>query len=73
MKKNMWNVKTPFFRPMWRRALACLSCFIWGGVELAYGNPMFGVLFAAAGAYLVHQFFIVFDPEHYTKPPESSE
>jgi hypothetical protein len=71
MKKQMWNVKTPFFRPLWRRAVACLACLVWAGVELAYGNQMFGALFLATGAYLVFQFFIKFDPKDYTPPPES--
>ena len=35
-----------------------------------YGNKMFGVLFLGAGAYLVHQFFIVFNADDYTSPPE---
>lgn len=71
MKKQMWNVKTPFFRPLWRRALACLVCLVWAGVELAYGNEIFGAIFLGAGVYLVYQFFITFDPEDYTPPPES--
>ncbi|MEM5477871.1 hypothetical protein [Pacificibacter sp. AS14] len=71
MKKEMWNVKTPFFRPIWRRAVACLTCLAWAGVELVYGNAMFGALFLVAGAYLVYQFFITFNPKDFTPPPES--
>ncbi len=70
MKKNMWNVKTPFFRPMWRRLLACVLPGIWAVVELTIGNPMFGALFVACAGYLVHQFFIVFNPDDYTRPPD---
>ncbi|RPE71848.1 hypothetical protein EDD53_0978 [Pacificibacter maritimus] len=69
MKKSFWNVKTPFFKPVWRRALACVVCLIWAGVELSYGNKTFGALFLAAGGYLVHQFFIVYNPADYTQPP----
>lgn len=72
MKKNMWNVKTPFFRPVWRRLLACCIVGLWGIVELIYGNKTFGILFLGAGAYLVHQFFIIFKVEDYQPPSSDS-
>jgi hypothetical protein len=69
MKKTMWNVRTPFFRPLWRRALACVVCLFWAGVEFMYGTEIFGAVFLVAGGYLLHQFFIAFDPNDYTPPP----
>lgn len=62
---NAWNVKTPFMKPVIRRGIACGLTLTWGVVELFAGNKMFGVLFLGAGAYLVHQYFIVYDPADY--------
>ncbi|MGO4851329.1 hypothetical protein [Phaeovulum sp. W22_SRMD_FR3] len=41
----------PFFAPMWRRVLTTVLPILWGGVELATGNPGWALIFAGAGAY----------------------
>lgn len=53
----------PFFRPLWVRVLCVLFPLIWAGVEFASGNAFWGLLFAAAGAYLGYALFVQRDPD----------
>ncbi len=41
----------PFYAAAWRRYAIVASCFIWAGIELYLGSPMWAMLFGAAGAY----------------------
>jgi hypothetical protein len=41
----------PFFRPAWRRWATALIPLAWGGFEAVTGQPMWALLFGAAGAY----------------------
>ena len=41
----------PFFAVAWRRYAVVASCFVWSGVELFLGSPLWAMLFGAAGAY----------------------
>lgn len=65
MKKDPLKARHPFFRPTYRRVLTVGACLGWGAVELYLGNPVWAGLFGALGAYLVYQFFVVFDPKDY--------
>ena len=56
------DVRTPFFRPLWRRVVATAVCLVWAVVELATGSVMWAILFGASGLYLCWQFFLVSDP-----------
>ena len=56
------DVRTPFFRPLWRRVVATAVCLVWAAVELATGSVMWAILFGASGLYLFWQFFVVSDP-----------
>ena len=54
------DVRTPFFRPLWRRVIATAACLAWAVVELLSGAVMWAILFGASGLYLSWQFFVVF-------------
>ena len=56
------DVRTPFFRPLWRRVVATAVCLVWAVVELATGSVMWAILFGASGLYLCWQFFLVSSP-----------
>ncbi|WP_439563182.1 hypothetical protein [Roseinatronobacter sp.] len=61
-KLALLDIKHPFFRPLWRRVVVTLICFVWAGVEFAVGSPMFGILSGALGAWCFYQLFWRFDP-----------
>ncbi|GAB5374310.1 MAG: hypothetical protein AcusKO_07720 [Acuticoccus sp.] len=67
---SFFEVRTPFFRPMWRRVVATAICFGWALFELLSGAVFWAVLFGAAGAALAWQFFITFDD---APAPEAEE
>jgi hypothetical protein len=41
----------PFYAVAWRRYVIVLTCFIWAGIELYLGSPLWAMLFGAAGVY----------------------
>jgi len=49
--RKLLDADDPFFRPVWRRWVTAVLPLLWGGYELWLGNPMWGLLFGAAGAY----------------------
>ena len=53
------DVRTPFFRSLWRRVVATAVCLVWAVVELVTGSVMWAILFGASGLYLSWQFFVV--------------
>ena len=59
---SLFDVQTPFFRPLWRRIAVTGVCLAWAAMEMATGAVMWASLFGAAGLYLAWQFFVVFDP-----------
>ena len=59
---GLFDVQTPFFRPLWRRIVVTAVCFVWAAVEIASEGVMWAILFGAAGLYLAWQFFVVFRP-----------
>ena len=63
MKKSLFDVQHPMFRPLWRRILIVALTFGWRVFELFHGTIFWACLFGAAGAYLSHQFFVAFDPK----------
>ena len=62
----MFDLKHPFFAPMWRRVVVVVVCFGWGLFEFSLGQTIWGIVFCAAGALCVHQFFIA-----WKTPPEA--
>jgi hypothetical protein len=49
----------PFFRKAWVRWITVLTPLFWAGVEFFYGgNPGWGLIFLAAGAYAGWMLFV---------------
>ncbi|RVT86767.1 hypothetical protein DXV76_01380 [Rhodobacteraceae bacterium CCMM004] len=59
--KDLFEVRTAFFRPLWRRVVATVLPFAWAGVEASRGATVWALIFAAAGVYLAWAFFVAFD------------
>lgn len=71
--KSAFDVRHPFFRPLWRRATLTFFTLAWAFFELLNGATLWAALFGACGIYLFYQFFIQFDPADYgplDKDPE---
>ena len=51
MSKPFLDPDHPMFRQAWVRWLTSLGPLGWGGFELWLGNPMWALLFGAAGGY----------------------
>ena len=64
------DVRVPFFRAAWRRALAVAFMLGWVGVELAWGNVLWALLAGGIAAYLIWEFFLSFDPRNYESADE---
>lgn len=43
--------KHPFYAAAWRRYFIVLTCFIFAGLELYLGSPLWALLFGATGIY----------------------
>lgn len=64
-RNNLFEVRHPIFRPLWRRVLVTGLCLGWAAFELANGAILWAIFFGACGIHLFVQFFIRFDPAHY--------
>lgn len=58
---QFFEVRTPFFRPLWRRVLVAGICLAWALFELVNGAYFWGILFGAAGGLIAWQFFVTFE------------
>ncbi len=65
MKKSLFEVRHPFFRPFWRRAVVTAVCLGWAVFEWSHGAQIWALVFGICGAYLFLQFFVNFDPKDY--------
>ena len=70
-KRGFLDVRTPFFRPLWRRVVATGICFAWAAYEFSTGNAFWGMLFGGAGALMGWQFFVTFDQQPDGDPQET--
>ena len=48
----------PVFRHAWVKYFTAFGPLIWGGVEFAFHDPFWGVLFVSAGVYAVWELFL---------------
>jgi len=55
---GLFELRVPFFIPVWRRIIVTAICFGWAAFELIIGNPLWSLLFAAAGGSALWQFFL---------------
>jgi hypothetical protein len=54
----MFELRVPFFKPLWRRIALTAVCLGWAGIELTAGAPGWSAVFAVLGAYAAWQFFL---------------
>lgn len=64
-RKNPFEVRHPFFLPLWRRVLVTGVTVVWTVVELVFGSAIWGLLVGACAVYFLRQFFFEFDPAEY--------
>ncbi|MEM9975084.1 MAG: hypothetical protein AAF771_12965 [Pseudomonadota bacterium] len=69
-RRSYFDVRSPFFRPLWRRLAIVAVCAVWLGFELLAGSLGWAAFVAAVTAFLAYEFFIAFDPAHYTDEDE---
>jgi hypothetical protein len=62
---NFFDIRHPFFRPLWRRIAVVAVTLGWALVELSGGNTFWAILFGALGLYAAWEFFVVYDPANY--------
>jgi len=63
----MFDLQSPLLRPLWLRVLISTLALGWAGVELATGSVGWAIIFGAAGAWCVWQFFVVWDPSKFDR------
>ncbi|MEM6386763.1 MAG: hypothetical protein AAF718_11065 [Pseudomonadota bacterium] len=67
MKKPLFEVRHPFFRPFYRRFIMTAMILSWAVFEWVSGAQAWALVFGTAGFYLVLQFFVNFDPKDYER------
>lgn len=60
-----FNLRHPFFLPLWRRVVTTGITGGWALVELSAGNVFWAILFGAAALWCAYEFFVSFDPENF--------
>lgn len=59
----MLNANDPFYRPLWRRIVIVALCLGWGAFEIAFGTPIFALIFLAVGGYAAYRLLLTFNPD----------
>ncbi|MBT8409980.1 MAG: hypothetical protein KJN93_10180 [Alphaproteobacteria bacterium] len=62
---KLFDLRHPFFLPLWRRAATVGVSGSWAVFEFITGNAGWAMLFGGAALWCTYEFFIVFDPENY--------
>ena len=57
MKRGLFELRVPLFRPMWRRIAMVLVLFGWGLFEYSNQQVVWSMVFFAVGALAVYQYF----------------
>jgi hypothetical protein len=60
-KHGFFDLRHPFYRPIWIRIAIVASCLGWAIVEFYNQAPLWGILFGAVGVYCAWGFFIAWD------------
>ena len=60
---KFFDLRHPFFNPLWRRVLTTAITSGWTLVELAGGNPGWAILFGAIAVMCIYQFFFAWEPQ----------
>lgn len=59
---NFFDVRHPFFNPLWIRVALSVAVCGWALFELWMGSAFWAMLFGAAGIYLVWALLITWTP-----------
>ncbi len=59
----MFELRLPFFVPLWRRVVVTAICLGWALFELVSGEPFWAILFGAMGVMALWQLFLSGWPE----------
>lgn len=62
---KFFDLRQPFFLPLWRRVLTVGLLAGWALVEMFSGSPGWAIMFGAVAAYCAYEFFVIFDPANY--------
>lgn len=62
---KFFDLRHPFFLPLWRRIAAVGIAIGWLVLELVAGSPGWAALCAIVAVYFAYAFFIAFDPAEY--------
>jgi hypothetical protein len=69
----VFDLRHPFFLPLWRRIALTAFCAGWAALELAGGSGFWAVIVGALAAFCVYEFFIVFDAANYAPRKDGGE
>ncbi|WP_254868516.1 hypothetical protein [Phaeobacter sp. HF9A] len=58
----MFDLRHPFFNPLWRRVLTVVMASGWALVELATGSPGWALMFGAVGAWAAYALLLTWTP-----------
>ncbi len=59
---RFFDLRSPFFVPLWRRIVACVLILGWAMFELMVGNVGWAITFGVAGAWMVWSLLIAWVP-----------
>ncbi len=65
---GFFDLRIPFFRPLYRRVLTTAVCAFWLVMELLTGGPLWAALFAGLTVYCTWHFFVTFNPADFEEP-----
>ena len=63
---DILGVRSPWFRPLWRRVALTGALFVWAGVEAYWlNNPGWFWMVLLVALYCLWHFFLTFDPQDF--------
>lgn len=60
---RVFDLRHPFFNPLWRRVGTVAIAGGWALVELLGGNPGWAILFGGVAAWCAYEFFVTWTPQ----------
>ncbi len=58
---QLFDLRHPFFNPVWRRVAMTLFIGVWAIVEFVNGTPTWGAIFAALAVWCTWTFFVTWN------------